>query len=60
MRLLNLFKNNSEYLSWEEYKKMIIEIQVINLVNKLAKENKDYTFRMIDKITKDELAKFNI
>ncbi|MBI2672568.1 hypothetical protein HYX16_06560 [Candidatus Woesearchaeota archaeon] len=59
MKLLNLMKRDEKYLSWEEYKQRLVEIQVMNLVSKLIKSNTSYTDNDLHKITRTELARFS-
>jgi len=59
MKLLNLMKKDEKYLSWEEYKQRLVEIQVINLVSKMIKSSTSYSEQDLHKITRTELARFS-
>lgn len=48
MNLIN--KKEGRYLSWEEYKKRLIEIQVINLIEQFVKQDYNFSFNDIENI----------
>jgi len=59
MRLLNFMKKDQGYLSWDEYKKKIVELQVLFLIDKFAKSSINYDYRDLEKATKNEIARFS-
>ena len=59
MRLLNFVKKDPKYLSWDEYKKRLVEMHILHLIEKFAKSNADYDYRSLESDTKKELARFS-
>ena len=43
-----LTKKEEKYMSWEEYKKRMIELQVINLIEKVVKQNSEFSYSDLD------------
>ena len=58
MRLLNFMKKDTKYLSWDEYKKRIVELHILHLIDKFAKSDINYDYRSLERDTKKELARF--
>ncbi len=58
MRLLNFMKKDPKYLSWDEYKKRLVELHILHLIDKFAKSDVNYDYRALEKDTKKELARF--
>ena len=58
MRLLNFMKKDPKYLSWDEYKKRIVELHILHLIDKFAKSSMDYDYRSLERDTKKELTRF--
>ena len=50
-----LTKKEERYMSWEEYKKRMIELQVINLIEKFVQQNSEFSYSDLDDL---ELSKF--
>jgi len=50
-----LTKKEERYMSWEEYKKRMIELQVINLIEKFVQQNSEFSYSDLDNL---ELSKF--
>ena len=59
MRLLNFMKKDTKYLSWDEYKKRLVEMHILHLIDKFAKSNLNYDYRSLEKDAKKELARFS-
>ena len=59
MKLLSFLKRDEKYLSWEEYKKRLVEMRVISLIDKLTKSNTNYSYNELDEVTKNEVARFS-
>jgi len=57
MKLLNILKKDTGYLSWEEYKKRLVELHVLYLVNKLSKDTINYGYNDAEKMTRSEIAR---
>lgn len=56
--ITSLFQRKEEkYLSWEEYKKKMIEIQVINLIERFVKQNSNYSYSDIGDLRITKLDK---
>ena len=45
-----LTKKEENYMSWEEYKKRMIELQVINLIEKFVKQNSEFSYSDLDNL----------
>ena len=45
-----LTKKEERYMSWEEYKKRMIELQVINLIEKFVKQNSEFSYSDLDNL----------
>ena len=50
-----LTKKEEKYMSWEEYKKKMIELQVINLIEKFVKQNSEFSYSDLDNL---EISRF--
>ncbi len=55
--ITNLFKREEKYLSWEEYKKKMIEIRVIGLIEQFMKQNINYSYSDLDDIKFGKISK---
>ena len=51
-------RKEKKYLSWEEYKKKLIEIQVISLIERFVKQNSNYSYSDIGDLRITKLEKF--
>ena len=57
--ITSLFQRKEEkYLSWEEYKKKLIEIQVISLIEKFVRQNSNYSYSDIENLRVTKQDKF--
>ncbi len=59
MKLLNFMKKDQRYMSWEEYKKKLVELQILFLIDKFAKSGINYDYKDLEKTTRDEIARFS-
>ncbi len=58
MRLINFRRKDAKYLNWDEYKKRLVEMHILHLIEKFAKSNLNYDYRDLERDTKKELARF--